>query len=280
LKLVYLGTPEMAVPTLRALVDAGHEVALVVTAKDKRRGRGGALVPSPVKAAAVELGLPVTDRIDDILDLDPLPQLGVVVAFGRLIKPHVFEPVPMINVHFSLLPRWRGAAPLERAILAGDETTGVCVMAIEEALDTGGVFRSAEVPIDPNVTADELRAVLVDLGTQLVLDVLEHGLGEPTPQVGEPVYASKIEARDHEIDWRRPAIEVHRLVRIGGAWTTYGGKRLKVWRTALPAGDGITVPTGSDPLELVEVQPEGRGRMAADAWANGAHWRAGDRLGT
>jgi len=270
----------MAVPTLRALVDAGHEVALVVTAKDKRRGRGSALVPSPVKAAALELGLPVTDRIDDILDLDPLPQLGVVVAFGRLIKPHVFELVPMINVHFSLLPRWRGAAPLERAILAGDETTGVCVMAIEEALDTGAVFRSAKVPIDPNITADELRAVLVDLGTQLVLDVLEHGLGEPAPQVGEPVYASKIEPREHEIDWRRPAIELHRLVRIGGAWTTYNGKRLKVWRTALPAGDGITVPTGSDPLELVEVQPEGKGRMAADAWANGAHWRAGDLLGT
>jgi len=270
----------MAVPTLRALVDAGHEIALVVTAKDKRRGRGGALVPSPVKAAALDLGLPVTDRIDDILELDPRPELGVVVAFGRLIKPHVFEAVPMINVHFSLLPRWRGAAPLERAILAGDETTGVCVMAIEEALDTGAVFRSAEVPIDPDASADELRAVLVDLGTELVLDALAHGLGEPTPQVGEPVYAAKIDPAEHEIDWSRPAIDLHRLVRVGGAWTTHHGKRLKVWRTALPAADGASVPTGSEPLELVEVQPEGKGRMPARAWANGAHWQPGDPLGT
>jgi methionyl-tRNA formyltransferase len=270
----------MAVPTLRALVDAGHEIALVVTAKDKRRGRGAALVPSPVKAAALELGLPVTDRIDDILDLDPLPELGVVVAFGRLIKPRVFEAVPMINVHFSLLPRWRGAAPLERAILAGDEKTGVCVMAIEEALDTGGVFRSAEVPIDPDATADELRAVLVALGTRLVLDTLEHGLGQPVPQEGEPVYAAKIDPAEHEIDWSRPAINVHRLVRVGGAWTTHNGKRLKVWRTALPASDAVVVPTGTDAIELVDVQPEGKGRMPARAWANGAHWHTGDRLGT
>lgn len=280
MRLAYLGTPEMAVPTLRALVDAGHDVALVVTAKDKRRGRGGALVPSPVKAAALELGLAVTDRIDDVLDLDPLPELGVVVAFGRLIKPHVFEAVPMINVHFSLLPRWRGAAPLERAILAGDEVTGVCVMAIEERLDTGAVFRAREVPIDPDVTADELRAALVEVGTELVLDALHTGLGEPTPQTGEPVYASKIDPSEYEIDWASPAIDLHRLVRIGGAWTTHHGKRLKIWRTALPAGSGVVVPTGSEPLELLEVQPEGKGRMPAAAWANGAHWHAGDRLGT
>ena len=270
----------MAVPTLRALVAAGHDVALVVTAADKRRGRGGALVPSPVKAAALELGLPVTDRVDDVLELDPLPELGVVVAFGKLIKPHVFEAVPMINVHFSLLPRWRGAAPVERAILAGDERTGVCVMAIEEALDTGAVFRSVEVPIGPDATIDELRSVLVDLGTRLVLDALEHGLGTPTPQQGEPTYASKIAPAEHQIDWSAPAVDVHRLVRIGSAWTTYNGKRLKVWRTALPAGDGVTVPTGTDVIELVEVQPEGKGRMPARAWANGARWRTGDRLGT
>ena len=280
MKLAYLGTPEMAVPTLRALVGAGHDVALVVTAKDKRRGRGGALVPSPVKAAAVELGLPVTDRVDDILDLDPLPDLGVVVAFGRLIKPHVFEAVPMINVHFSLLPRWRGAAPLERAILAGDQRTGVCVMAIEETLDTGAVYRCVDVPIDPDATAEELRSVLVDEGTRLVLDVLDHGLGTPSPQEGEPVYAHKIDPSEYQIDWTKPAVDLHRLVRIGGAWTTHNGKRVKVWRTALPAGDGLVVPTGTDPIELVEVQPEGKARMRAREWANGVHWHTGDRLGT
>jgi methionyl-tRNA formyltransferase len=153
-------------------------------------------------------------------------------------------------------------------------------MAIEEALDTGAVFRSVEVPIDPDATIDELRSVLVDLGTRLVLDALEHGLGTPTPQQGEPTYASKIDPAEHQIDWSAPAVDVHRLVRIGSAWTTYNGKRLKVWRTALPAGDGVTVPTGTDVIELVEVQPEGKGRMPARAWANGARWRTDDRLGT
>ena len=280
MRLAYLGTPEMAVPTLRALVDAGHDLALVVTAADKRRGRGSALLPTPVKAAALELSLPVTDRIDDLLALDPLPELGVVVAYGRLIKPHILEAVPMINVHFSLLPRWRGAAPLERAILAGDDRTGVCVMDIEEGLDTGAVYRCTEVRIGPDATADELRAELVDVGTKLVLDVLEHGLDTPEPQSGEPVYAHKIDPAELELDWTKPAVDLHRLVRLGGAWTTHQGKRLKVWRTALPAGTGVVVATGTEPIELLEVQPEGRSRLPAHAWAHGVHWHDGDRLGT
>src|SRR5262249_37428683 len=115
----YLGSPPGAVEPLRALGAAGDDVAMAVTNADKRRGRGASLVPTPVKATATELGLPVTDRVDDLLALDPLPELGVVVAFGRLIKPHVFEPIPMINLHFSRLPRWRGAAPVEWAILSG-----------------------------------------------------------------------------------------------------------------------------------------------------------------
>jgi methionyl-tRNA formyltransferase len=271
----------MAVPTLRAIVDAGHDVALVVSAKDKRRGRGSALVPSPVKAAAVELDLPVTDRIDDVLDLDPPAELGVVVAFGRLIKPHVLDKLLLVNVHFSLLPRWRGAAPVERAILAGDEVTGVCLMEIEESLDTGAVYRREEVAIGPDVTLDELRAELVEVGTELVLDALRNGLGDPEPQVGEPVYASKIDPAELHVDWTSPALDVHRLVRLGGAWTTHRDHRLKIWRTSLHAtGAGIAVPTGSDPIEVLEVQPEGKARMPARAWANGAHWHPGDVLGT
>jgi len=271
----------MAVPTLRAIVEAGHEVVLVVTAADKRRGRGAALVPSPVKAAATELGLPVTDRIDDVLDLDPPAELGVVVAFGRLIKPHVLAELQMINVHFSLLPRWRGAAPVERAILAGDEVTGVCVMDVEEGLDTGAVYRREEVVVGIDTTADELRAVLVDVGTRLVLDALANGLGAPQPQAGEPVYARKIDPAELQVDWTSPALDVHRLVRLGGAWTTHHGRRLKIWRTSLqPTGQGIVVPTGTDPIEILEVQPEGKARMPAPAWANGAHWHAGDSLGT
>ena len=137
-RLAFLGTPDLAVPPLCALEAAGFEVALVVSQPDRRRGRGSGLSPSPVKVAALELGIPVTDRVDDVLAAGV--DLGVVVAFGRLIRPHVLEAVPMVNVHFSLLPRWRGAAPVERAILAGDDRTGVDLMVVEEALDTGGIW--------------------------------------------------------------------------------------------------------------------------------------------
>src|SRR4051812_473977 len=147
-RLVYLGTPEMAVPPLRALHAAGHELALVVSRPDKRRGRGGLLVPSPVKAAALDLGVPVTDRPDDATEVGA--DLGVVVAYGRIIKRPVLERLAMINLHFSSLPRWRGAAPVERALLAGDPTTGVCVMAVEEGLDTGGVYARSELAIGPD----------------------------------------------------------------------------------------------------------------------------------
>jgi methionyl-tRNA formyltransferase len=279
-RLVFLGTPEFATVPLRALVDAGWDVALVVSQPDKRRGRGGGLMPSPVKRAALDLGLPVSDRVDDVLDAGA--DLGVVAAFGRLIKPHVLERLPLVNLHFSLLPRWRGAAPVERAILAGDERTGVDLMVIEEGLDTGGVYARSEVAIGPDETADELRARLTALGTELLLANLREGLPEPTPQRGEPTYANKIDPAELQIDWGRPAVDIHRLVRIGGAWTTHRGHRLKVWRTALaPGGPGdVAVPAGDGPIQLVEVQPEGGRRMPARAWANGVHWRPGDRVGT
>src|SRR6185436_14809423 len=133
--------------------------------------------PSPVKAAAVELGIPVTSDVDEAVAVGA--ELGVVVAFGRIIKPHVLDALPMVNLHFSLLPRWRGAAPVERAILAGDEVTGVCVMDVEEGLDTGGVYACEEVPIAPDDTAATLRARLVDVGTGLLVRTLREGLGEP-----------------------------------------------------------------------------------------------------
>src|SRR6478609_10300108 len=144
-RLVFLGTPAMAIEPLQALHAAGFEIPLVVSRADAKRGRGGALVASPVKQAALDLGLPVTDRIDDALDVGA--DLGVVVAYGRIIRPHVLDALAMINIHFSLLPRWRGAAPVERAILSGDDVTVVCVMAVEEGLDTGGTYAVAEVPI-------------------------------------------------------------------------------------------------------------------------------------
>jgi methionyl-tRNA formyltransferase len=282
-----MGTPSFAVETLEALVAAGFDVALVVSRADARRGRGGRTSPSPVKAAALELGLPTSDRLDDVLDVGA--DLGVVVAFGRLIKPHVLAALPLANVHFSLLPRWRGAAPVERAILAGDERTGVDLMVIEEGLDTGGIYDRAEVTIGPDETADELRARLATAGTRLVLDNLRRGFPAPRPQAGEPTYAHKLDPAELHVDWAQPAAVVHRLVRVGGAWTTFHGKRLKLWRSTLGSSDdgdgpattdGIVVPAGDGDITLLEVQPEGRPRMAARAWANGAHWSPAEPLGT
>ncbi len=275
MKLVYLGTPEMAVPPLRALVDAGHEIVLVVTRADKRRGRGSGTSPSPVKAAAIELGIPVSHSVDDVLvavERDGA-ELGVVVAFGQIIRPHVLEVTPMVNLHFSLLPRWRGAAPVERALLAGDEVTGVCVMALEEGLDTGGVFARREVPIGAETTAAELREELVEVGTKLLVDTLsrplEDWIDDPEPQIGDPVYAKKFTAADFEIDWAQPVEEIHRLIRVGGAWTTFRGKRLKIHEARLV--DGELVPA--------TVQPEGKPAMPFDDWRRGARPGPDEPLG-
>jgi methionyl-tRNA formyltransferase len=276
-RVAYLGSPPLAVPPLRALVDGGFEVALVVSQPDKRRGRGGGLQPSPVKAAALELGLPVTDRVQDVVDAGV--DLGVVVAFGRIIPVSVLERVPMVNVHFSLLPRWRGAAPVERAILAGDEVTGVDLMVVEEGLDTGAVFARREVPIGPDDSLEDLRARLVEEGTGLLLANLRAGLPQPVAQAGAPTYAAKIDPTERELDWTTSATDVHRRVRVGDAWTTHHGRRLKVHRTHVPPrGDGPVVPAGDGPVELVEVQPEGKPRIDAVAWARGARWTSGETL--
>jgi methionyl-tRNA formyltransferase len=286
LRLIYLGTPEMAVPPLQALVAAGHDVALVVTRADRRRGRGSATSASPVKAAAMELGLPVSSDVDDVLTAGA--ELGVVVAFGRLIKPHVLAALPMINVHFSLLPRWRGAAPVERALLAGDAVTGVCVMNVDETLDTGAVYARREVPILPDATAAALRAELVDVATELLVEVLAGPLPEPVPQVGEPTYAHKIEPAELQLDWRQPAEQLDRWVRVGGVWTTFRGRRLKVHSAdvlaiagepGVLAADTATVGTGDGSLRLVTVQPEGKAPMTWPEFANGAHPAAGEQLG-
>jgi methionyl-tRNA formyltransferase len=276
----------VAVAPLRALVEAGHDVALVVTRPDKKRGRGGALLPSPVKAAATELGLPVSHAVDDVVGLGA--ELGVVVAYGRLIKPHVLDALPMVNLHFSLLPRWRGAAPVERAILAGDDVTGVCVMALEEGLDTGPVYARQERAIGPDETLEEVRTALTGIGTRLLLAMLATGLPEPVAQSGEATYAAKIDPAEYRLDWSRPAVELHRTVRLGGAWTTFRDRRLRILRAqVVPAADlgageldagALLAGAGAGALELVEVQPEGKGPQAAAAWRNGARLQPGERL--
>lgn len=274
MRLAFLGTPDAAVPPLRALVDAGHDVVLAITQPDKKRGRGSALVASPVKQAAEELGIPVAHQVDAVLETDA--ELGVVVAFGKLIKPHVLDRLPMVNLHFSLLPRWRGAAPVERALLAGDATTGVCLMALDEGLDTGPVYTCEEIEIGPEETADELRERLVVVGTRLLIERLTTGLGEPHDQEGEPTYAEKIASEELCIDWSKPAVEIHRLVRLGRAWTTFRGKRLRVLRATL---DASAAGHRVGDLVVTEVQPEGKGPMPATAWANGARPGPDELLG-
>ncbi len=299
-RLAFLGTPDVAVAPLRALRDAGHDIALVVTRADKRRGRGGTTTPSPVKAAAGDLGLPVTHELSDVAAAGV--ELGVVVAYGRIIPAALLADVPMINLHFSLLPRWRGAAPVERAILAGDHETGVCLMKIEEGLDTGPVYASSAVPLDEEITLTGLRAELVDVGCALLVGALAHGvngLPVPVPQVGEPTIADKITKEELHLNWAEPARQLRRVVRLERAWTTFRGKRLTVLEATL--GDapeeqggqggqadrlgpgamvGAAVVTGDGALVLRRVQPESRSPMSAEEWLRGVRPAHGERLGT
>jgi methionyl-tRNA formyltransferase len=286
-RLAYLGTPELAVPPLHALVAAGHSVELVVSGPDRRRGRGSDTSPSPVRAAALELGLPTTTDIGVLASEERQPpELGVVVAFGRLIRPAVLARVPMINLHFSLLPRWRGAAPVERAIMAGDERTGVCLMAVEEGLDTGAIYARSELEIGPGEHLGPLRARLVERGSELLVDVLRGGVDHlpvPQPQVGEPSYAAKLEPAEFAIDWTRPSRDVLAVVRLDRAHTTVEGRRLRVLEAedlgdppvgGLPPGTlgADVVSTGDGAVRLVVVQPEGGRPMSA------ADCRRGTRL--
>ncbi|HTV12699.1 MAG TPA: methionyl-tRNA formyltransferase [Acidimicrobiales bacterium] len=286
MKIAFLGTPEVSAMTLRALVGAGHEVRAVITRPDKRRGRGEGTSPSPLKAAAAELGLPVAYLPSEVLGKGA--DLGVVVAYGRVIKPDVLAHITLVNVHFSLLPRWRGAAPVERAILAGDERTGVCLMRLEEGLDTGPVYALSAVPIGPDETACELRERLAKLGTDMLLAALGEGLPVPVPQVGEPSYAAKLEAKERRLDFAQTGVVCNRVVRVGKAWTTFRGKRLLVHRARVVRGSqaiapgeiqGTLVGTAGGLLELLEVQAEGKAAMPAAEWARGARLQPGERFG-
>lgn len=289
-RVVYLGTPGVAVPPLHALIAAGIEVPLVVSGPDKRRGRGSTLHPTPVKAAALELGLNVTDQVEDVLELEV--DLGVVVAYGHIIRPPLLAHVDMVNLHFSLLPRWRGAAPVERALLEGDAATGVCLMALEEGLDTGGVYRRVERPIEATDTLEGLRTDLVEIGSSMLVSALTEGLGDPEPQVGEPVYAKKIQPEELHLDLEDPAVSIDRVIRLGRAWTTLDASRFRIWEATVIADrhdlapgelavdkSSVVVGCGQGALDLITVQPEGKARMGARDWANGSRIETGVFLG-
>lgn len=277
--LVFLGTPEAAATVLQRLIEENFPIAHVVTRPDVRRGRGTATSPSPVKRMALEHGIDVSHSLDWLSAHQDQQFLGVVVAYGRIIPASVLARTPMVNVHFSLLPRWRGAAPVERAILAGDEKTGVCIMDLEATLDTGAVHRCVETIIQPTHTTASLTIELAALGAQLLVDTLQSGLSTPTPQEGETTYAEKIRAEELRIDWRDSGVNIHRKIRALRSFTTIDGSRLRILDAAIEnempelavgqCSENGEVGTGSVPLRLITVQPEGKRPMSVRDWLRG-----------
>ncbi len=284
MRIAFLGTPDFASIPLRCLANAQHDVVLVVTQPDKRRGRGKTLVPSPVKTTAAELGIPVSYILDDLIDVEV--DFAVVAAFGKIIPARVLDAHTFINIHPSLLPRWRGAAPVDHTILAGDITTGVCLIRLEQEMDAGPIYRVTETAVGEHEHARELLPRLFELGSDLLVEALETGLGEPVPQTGEPTFASKFDVDDTLLDWNKPAIDLDRAIRTDRAWTWFRDKRLRILDSRLldveitPGElEGAVAGTGNQSLELLRVQPEGRQAMTGSEWVNGARVEPGERLG-
>lgn len=308
MKILFAGTPDIAVPTLSALVQSDHEVIAVLTRTPARRRRGRTLYPSDVAVWAAENDIPLIEA-DSLRDekvaqqiVNTGAQIGVVVAYGAIIPLNVLESLEhgWINLHFSALPRWRGAAPVQRAIEAGDTVTAVDVFQLEEGLDTGPIYSSRAVEIDPDINSGDLLDELAVLGAQDVVDVvttIEAGVANARPQSDEgAVYAHRITRDDLEIDFTRPAAEVHNQVRAcapqPGAYTLLpDGKRMKILRTRLTDTDAtapgtlnfeknaVFVDAGDKALELQVVAPAGKSHMKAADWARGARLESGDKLG-
>ncbi len=279
MRVAFLGTPEAALPTLRALVREGHDVALVVTRADCRRGRGSELSASPVKSLARSMGLRVSHQLSDVLEVSV--ERGVVVAYGALVPAAVLAQVPMVNVHFSLLPRWRGAAPVERAILAGDRETGVSVMTMEAGLDTGPVHLERRVVIAER-DATALRDELALIGAEALVEVLASAtlLEHARPQEGEVLYAHKLTRADRVLDPSESVELFVRRCRVGGAELRVRERRLVIERAVASASsvepgavrfdDGNVLAGCADgAVRWERVRPEGGASMTAPAWWRG-----------
>jgi methionyl-tRNA formyltransferase len=309
LRIAFFGTPDFAVPVLQALAESSHPVVLVVTQPDRRRGRGQRVEPGPVKMCASTHGIPVLqpDRMRDEAFLGAFRaegvDLGVVAAYGRILPQALLEMprLGMVNVHASLLPRWRGAAPVHRAILSGDTHTGVTIMRVVAALDAGPMLDARTIAIGPDETSAVLERRLAVLGAALCVDVvrrLERGTVEATPQDESRVtYAARLERRESRVDWSRPAVDIHNQIRGLQPWpmaaVLWKGKRLTLRRSRLAGAsplhrtpgvvsevgpDGIVVGTGTEGLALTEIQLEGRPIVPLAEFLNGHHLSAGDRL--
>ena len=296
-----MGTPDFAVPALEALVAAGHEVAAVYTRPPRPGGRGQRPRPSPVAARAAALGLEVRapaslKRPEAAAEVAALgAEVGVVVAYGLILPQPVLDAVPRgcLNIHASLLPRWRGAAPIQRALIAGDAETGVSIMAMEAGLDSGPVLLAEALPIGSGDTAGTLHDRLAALGARLIVEALGRLDGlVPVPQPATGVtYASKIDKAEARVDWGRPAAEVDRLIRglspFPGAWAEVGGERVKLLMSEAVAGGGVpgtvlderlTVACGEGAVRLLRLQRAGREAMEAEAFLRGLPLRPGARL--
>jgi methionyl-tRNA formyltransferase len=320
MRLVFMGTPDFSVPSLRALVKGGYNVVGVFTQPDRPAGRGKKLKSSPVKIVAEELGLAIfqPEKIktpEGIQQLRALaPDRIIVVAYGQILSREILQ-LPSkgcINVHASLLPSYRGAAPIHWAIMRGETRTGVTTMLMNEGLDTGDMLLKREVQISDEVTTGEIHDELAALGGELLIDTLnelEMGRLIPTPQTGESNYAPLLK-RSHEcINWSRRAAELHHQIRglnpWPGAFATFRGENLKIWRsipfilldkdleaevlskvaTADPGQivqvleDSLVVQTGDGLLQILEVQPAGKRAMPARDFFNGRHGQVGEKLG-
>ena len=298
MRIVFAGTPEFAVPPLRALLDSPHDICGVYTQPDRPAGRGRKLTPSPVKVLAQESGLPVfqPETLKDETAQAQLrnlkPDLMVVVAYGLLLPRAVIDipPLGCINIHASLLPRWRGAAPIQRSILAGDSETGVTIMYIEPRLDAGPMLLKKACPIGPDDTAGDLHDRLSRIGAEALLETLpliDAGTAQPEIQDESLVtHAAKINKDDAQLDWSRPAAELQCQVRAFNPWpvaeTVYRDQILRVWRaivipasrseppgTLLIDGENLDVVTGHDCLRLLEIQLPGGKRITARDFING-----------
>ena len=294
--IVFMGTPDFAVPCLKVLTEH-YNVSAVYTQPDRPKGRGRHLAKSPVKVFAEEHGLPVyqPQKIktpECVAELKALaPDLIVVVAFGQILSQEILDipPYGCINVHASLLPRWRGAAPIHWSIIGGDSVSGVTTMHMDAGLDTGDMIYKAETPISPEMTTEQLHDKLMELGAELLLKTvraLEDGTAPREKQDDSlSCYAKMLDNANCRIDWSRSAAEIHNLIRglnsWPGAYTTLNGRKFKIWQSAVVSGSGepgriisltkkgIVVAAGSGAVELTQIQPPNKAKMPAASYVNG-----------
>ncbi len=308
MRIVYMGSPEFAVAPFAALLAAGHEIACVVTQPDKPKGRGLALLPTPVKEAALAAGLPVLSpqKVNEPAVVAKIaayrPELLVVVAFGQILRQELLELAPLgaVNVHGSLLPAYRGAAPIQRAVMDGCTETGVTTMFMDAGLDTGDMILKKRAAIEKTDTAASMYEKLAALGAEALLETVALIAEGRAPREKQPAagasYAAMLKKEDGLLDWTRPASALDAQIRgvtpWPGAYTFWRGKRLKIWQAeplagSGPAGEilsaddkrGLILACGQDALLLKEVQPEGKGRMRAADFARGQKLTAGERMG-